>query len=165
MADTADPALHHAPRTIYLKDYIPPAYLVDTVDLHFELDEEATRVRSRLVIRRNEAAQAGQAPLELDGSHQTLLGVKLDGQALSEMEYQLNEEQLIIHKVPNQFNLEIETQINPRANTALEGLYLSSGLLTTQCEAEGFRRITYFPDRPDVMARFTVTLEADKEKR
>jgi aminopeptidase N len=164
MADTADLAVHDAPRTIYLKDYVPPAYLVDTVDLHFDLHEEATRVRSRLVMRRNEAAQAGEAPLELDGSHQTLLGIKLDGQALSTEEYRLSDEQLVIHKVPNQFTLEIETQINPRANTALEGLYLSSGLLTTQCEAEGFRRITYFPDRPDVMAQFTVTLEADKEK-
>jgi aminopeptidase N len=164
MADTADLAVHDAPRTIYLKDYVPPAYLVDTVDLHFDLHEEATRARSRLVMRRNEAAQAGEAPLELDGRNQTLLGIKLDGQALSTEEYRLSDEQLVIHKVPNQFTLEIETQINPRANTALEGLYLSSGLLTTQCEAEGFRRITYFPDRPDVMAQFTVTLEADKEK-
>jgi aminopeptidase N len=164
MADTADHVVHDAPPTIFLKDYVPPTYLVDTVDLHFDLNEEATRVRSRLMIRRNEAAQAGQAALELDGSHQTLLGIKLDGHPLSEEAYQLSDEQLIIHKVPDQFHLEIETQINPRANTALEGLYLSSGLLTTQCEAEGFRRITYFPDRPDVMARFTVTLEADKEK-
>lgn len=164
MADTADLAVHDAPRTIYLKDYVPPAYLVDTVDLHFDLHPEATRVRSRLVMRRNEAAQTGEAPLELDGSHQTLFGIKLDGQTLSAEEYRLSDEQLMIHKVPNQFTLEIETQINPLANTALEGLYLSSGLLTTQCEAEGFRRITYFPDRPDVMARFTVTLEADKEK-
>jgi aminopeptidase N len=164
MADTADLAVHDAPRTIYLKDYVPPTYLVDTVDLHFDLDEEATRVRSRLVIRRNEAAQSGEAPLELDGSHQTLFGIKLDGKNLPAERYQLSDEQLIIHKVPNQFTLEIETQINPRVNTALEGLYLSSDLLTTQCEAEGFRRITYFPDRPDVMARFTVTLEADKKK-
>ena len=164
MADTAEPAMHDAPRTIYLKDYTPPAYLVDTVDLHFELDEEVTHVRSRLHLRRNEAAQSGEVPLQLDGSHQTLLGVKLDGDILSADAYQLSDEQLIIQKVPNQFTLEIETQINPRANTALEGLYLSSGLLTTQCEAEGFRRITYFPDRPDVMARFSVTLAADKQK-
>ena len=164
MADTADLAMHDAPRTIYLKDYTPPAYLVDIVDLHFELDEEVTRVRSRMYLRRNEAAQSGEAPLQLDGSHQTLLGVKLDGDSLSADAYQLNDEQLLIPEVPDQFTLEIETQLNPRANTALEGLYLSSGLLTTQCEAEGFRRITYFPDRPDVMARFTVTLEADKQK-
>jgi aminopeptidase N len=164
MADTVEHAMHDAPRTIYLKDYTPPAYLVDTVDLHFELDEETTRVRSRMHIRRNEAAQSGKAPLQLDGSHQSLLGVKLDGEPLAEDAYQLDEEQLSIPQVPDQFHLEIETQINPRANTALEGLYLSSGLLTTQCEAEGFRRITYFPDRPDVMARFSVTLEADKEK-
>ena len=164
MADTAESAMHDAPRTIYLKDYTPPAYLVDTVDLHFELDEETTRVRSRMHLRRNEAAQSGEAPLQLDGSHQTLLGLKLDGEALSTNAYELSDEQLTIHEVPDQFTLEVETQINPRANTALEGLYLSSGLLTTQCEAEGFRRITYFPDRPDVMARFTVTLEADKQK-
>ncbi len=164
MADTNEPGIHDAPRTIYLKDYTPPAYLVDTIDLHFELDEEATCVRSRMHIRRNEAAQSGAAPLQLDGSHQTLLGIKLDGEPLAAEAYQLNEEQLLIPQVPDQFHLEIETQINPRANTALEGLYLSSGLLTTQCEAEGFRRITYFPDRPDVMARFSVMLEADKEK-
>jgi aminopeptidase N len=164
MADTVEHAMHDAPRTIYLKDYSPPAYLVDTVDLHFELDEETTRVRSRMHIRRNEAAQSGKAPLQLDGSHQTLLGINLDGKPLSADAYQQNDEQLVIPQVPDQFHLEIETQINPKANTALEGLYLSSGLLTTQCEAEGFRRITYFPDRPDVMTRFSVTLEADKEK-
>ena len=164
MADTVEHAMHDAPRTIYLKDYTPPAYLVDTVDLHFELDEETTRVRSRMHIRRNEAAQSGKAPLQLDGSHQTLLGINLDGKPLSADAYQLSDEQLVIPQVPDQFHLEIETHINPKANTALEGLYLSSGLLTTQCEAEGFRRITYFPDRPDVMTRFSVTLEADKEK-
>ena len=164
MADTADVTVHAAPRTIYLKDYTPPAYLVDTVDLHFDLDEEATRVRSRMHIRRNEAAQSNAAPLQLDGNQLTLLGVKLDGDALANDAYQLSDEQLVIPEVPEQFTLEIETQINPRANTALEGLYLSSGLLTTQCEAEGFRRITYFPDRPDVMARFSVTLVADQQK-
>lgn len=164
MADTADLAVHDAPRTIYLKNYAPPAYLVDTIDLHFELDEAATRVRSRMHIRRNEAAQSGKAPLQLDGCHQNLLGVKLDGDALSAEAYQLSDEQLLIPTVPNQFTLEIETLINPRTNTALEGLYLSNGLLTTQCEAEGFRRITYFPDRPDVMTHFSVTLKADKEK-
>ena len=164
MADTADLAVHDAPRTIYLKDYIAPAYLVDVVDLHFDLDEEATIVRSRLVMRRNEAAQKGQAALELYGTHQQLLGIKLEGKALNQGEYQLTDEQLSVQDVPEQFTLEIESRINPKANTALEGLYLSSGLLTTQCEAEGFRRITYFPDRPDVMARFTVTLEADKKK-
>ncbi len=164
MADTADLAVHDAPRTVYLKDYIAPAYLVDVVDLHFDLDEEATIVRSRLVMRRNEAAQAGEAALELYGSHQELLSIKLEGKALNQSEYHLTDEQLTVEDVPEQFTLEIESRINPKANTALEGLYLSSGLLTTQCEAEGFRRITYFPDRPDVMARFTVTLEADKQK-
>ena len=164
MADTADLAVHDAPRAIYLKDYVPPAYLVDVVDLHFDLDEEATIVRSRLVMRRNEAAQKGQAALELYGSHQELLSIKLEGRRLNQNEYQLTDEQLTVQNVPEQFTLEIESRINPKANTALEGLYLSSGLLTTQCEAEGFRRITYFPDRPDVMARFTVTLQADKQK-
>ena len=164
MADTAEVAVQDAPRTIFLKDYIPPSYLVDVVDLHFDLDEDATIVRSRLVMRRNEAAQSDDSTLVLNGSHQQLLNIKLDGKELHAGEYQLTEEQLSIQEVPEQFTLEVESRINPRANTALEGLYLSSGLLTTQCEAEGFRRITYFPDRPDVMARFTVTLEADKEK-
>ena len=164
MADTAEVAVQDAPRSIFLKDYVPPAYLVDVVDLHFDLDEEATTVRSRLVMRRNEAAQAGEAALVLNGSHQELLGLTLEGKALTDDEYELTAEQLSIQDVPEQFTVEIESRINPRANTALEGLYLSSGLLTTQCEAEGFRRITYFPDRPDVMARFTVTLEADKDK-
>jgi aminopeptidase N len=149
--------------TIYLKDYTPPPYLVDCVDLHFDLDEEATRVRSRLSVRRNPAG-AGSGDLVLWGQELELLGVLLDGQMLGAGEYRVDEESLTVPGVPEAFVLEVETLIHPSANTALEGLYVSGGNFCTQCEAEGFRRITYFPDRPDVMAVFTTTLAADPDR-
>ena len=153
------------PQTIYLKDYTVPDYLIDSVELNFTLDDEQTRVLSRLTIRRNPASESADTPLVLLGENLTLINVVLnDDHALTPADYLQTPESLIIHDVPahRSFVLTIENLINPKANTALEGLYLSNSLLCTQCEAEGFRKITYFLDRPDVMARFTTTLVGDK---
>ena len=155
------------PLTIYLKDYAVPDYLIQDVDLKFTLDEQHTQVISRLTLIRNPASQTGDAPLILAGENLKLSSVVLnDDQALTEQDYRQTQESLIILNVPQHrsFVLTIENTINPQANTALEGLYLSNGMLCTQCEAEGFRKITYFLDRPDVMARFTTTLVGDKDR-
>jgi aminopeptidase N len=153
-----------APQPIRLAEYRPPDFLVDTVDLVFELDEEATRVKSRLTLRRNDEADKA-APLRLDGEALELVSVALDGTALGGNRYRLlGEGGLEIDGVPDQFTLDIETRIDPKSNTELSGLYLSGGNFCTQCEPEGFRRITYFIDRPDVMARYTTTIVADKQR-
>ena len=156
-----------SPKTIYLKDYTVPDYLIQNVDLNFLLSEENTKVISRLTLYRNPNSQTGDAPLILAGENLTLLSVILnDDTELTEQDYLQTVDSLIIHEVPQHRNfvLTIENSINPKANTALEGLYLSNGMLCTQCEAEGFRKITYFLDRPDVMAKFTTTLTADKNR-
>ncbi len=149
------------PRTIYRRDYTPPAYLVETVTLHFDLDPQGTLVRSRLALRRNPAV-AENPPLVLDGRELELLGVELDGRALSAGDYRVDAESLTIGNAPAACEVAVTTRIRPIANTALEGLYVSSGNFCTQCEPEGFRHITYFPDRPDVMARFTTTVAGDR---
>jgi len=156
-----DASASTAPKTIYLKDYTVPPYLVDSVFLDFHLDEESTRVNSRLQMRRNPAATGGAA-LELDGQELELLSLKIDGRELAEEEYEIGEEELVIASPPAEFELQIETRIRPQDNTSLEGLYKSSGNYCTQCEAEGFRKITYYPDRPDVMSVFTTRIEAHK---
>ena len=151
---------NEASRTVYLKDYRPPDYLIDTVDLSFELAPERTSVTSRMAVRRNPAA-APERPLVLNGEALTLVSAGIDGRVLGKDEYTLGDEHLTIPKVPERFTLEIKNLINPRGNTELSGLYMDGDMYVTQCEAEGFRRITYYPDRPDVMARFTVTITAD----
>jgi len=158
-----DQQMENTPRPIYLKDYRPPAYLVDTVELRFRLDEAATTVHSRLGIRLNDSATPG-APLVLNGEDLELLSLVLDNEALAPDSFRVEAETLTIFQVPAAFTLEVETRIRPGENTKLEGLYLSSGNFCTQCEAEGFRRITYFPDRSDVLARYTTTIEADRHR-
>ncbi len=144
-------------------DYRPPAFLVDTVDLHFALDPAATVVRSRLAVRRNPAHGDASAPLRLDGEAVELLSVRLDGAELRSNRYTLAPDgALVIADMPDEAVVEIAVRNNPAGNTELSGLYLSGGNYFTQCEAEGFRRITFFPDRPDVMARFSATIEADR---
>ncbi|WP_372985245.1 aminopeptidase N [Marinobacter sp.] len=150
------------PQTIYLSEYQVPAYLVDHVDLRFELFEEGTRVHSTLSVRRNPDSRESGAPLELDGDSLKLESVALDGTVLSAADYEDRGDQLVIPSVPGQFELSVVTWIEPQNNTRLEGLYKSSGMFCTQCEAEGFRCITFFPDRPDVMACFRTRIEADK---
>ena len=154
------------PQTIYLKDYTVPDYLIESVELNFILDEEKTRVVSRISLQRNPECQVEDPTLVLQGEGLELVSVAIDGAALIESQYQQSNEALSINSVPqNQmFILAIENIINPKDNTALEGLYLSSTMLCTQCEAEGFRKITYFLDRPDIMCKFKTTLVGDKHK-
>ncbi|MGZ8223671.1 MAG: aminopeptidase N, partial [Methylobacter sp.] len=155
------------PQTIYLKDYTAPEYLIHSVALNFVLDDENTRVTSKLTMSRNPASQSRDTSLILAGENLKLIRINLnDGNALTDEHYQLTQDSIIINEVPQQqnFTLTIENEINPKANTALEGLYLSNSMLCTQCEAEGFRKITYFLDRPDVMARFTTTLVGNKDR-
>ena len=145
-----------------LADYAPPAFLVEEVELHFDLDRKATVVRAALKVKRNPAAQHANAPLVLDGRALKLLSVKLNGETLGDNRYSLTDKSLTIADVPDEFLLETGAEVSPEKNTELSGLYMSGAGFFTQCEPEGFRRITYFPDRPDVMSRYTVTLQADK---
>ena len=151
------------PQVIHLEDYAQPHFWIDTVDLVFELGEETTRVLSTMSLRKN-TGFPGDYPLVLNGEHVQLGSLRLDGAALGPSDYAVSEEELTIHRVPEKFELEVETIIRPQDNTALEGLYKSSGNFCTQCEAEGFRRITYYLDRPDVMAMFSTTVIADKTR-
>ena len=148
-----------APREIRLADYAPPAFLIDTVELRFDLDEAATTVVARLSMRRNPAAPA-DSPLHLDGEALQLVRLTRDGSPLVPGDYHEITGGLTIPDMPDSCVLEIETRISPKDNTELSGLYVSGGNYFTQCEAQGFRRITYFPDRPDVMSRYTVTIIA-----
>ena len=157
MADSVT-AVHEVRRS----DYRVPDFHIDSVDLHFTLDPSATRVVSRMAIRRNQDAADPHAPLHLDGEALTLEALRLDGHVLPGSRHTLQPHGLVIHDAPDAFTLEIATLISPETNTALTGLYTSGGNYYTQCEAQGFRRITYFPDRPDVMARFSTTIIADR---
>ena len=148
------------PQIIYRRDYRAPDYLIDAVHLHFSLAEGETVVTSRLNCRRN--GKGENPPLVLDGKELELVSILLDHRPLTAADYVQGKESLTIERVPAGFALEITTRIRPEANTALEGLYKSGGNYFTQCEAEGFSKITYFPDRPDVMSRFTTTIEADR---
>ena len=150
------------PKAIFLKDYKPSGWLIDTVHLDVSLDPTETRVRSRLEMRPNPERTGRRGPLLLDGEGLTLDRVVVDGRELTGKSYSVSEAGLRIASPPDgPFVLEIETRCNPSANKALSGLYLSKGIYCTQCEAQGFRRITYFLDRPDVLAVYTVRIEAD----
>jgi aminopeptidase N len=150
------------PRPVLLKDYRPPSYLIDEVHLDIALHPTRTVVRSKLRVRPNPAYGGKPGPLKLDGEMLALDRVRLEGRTLSDDEFRRSDKDLVVVAVPQQpFTLEIETQCNPDANTALQGLYRSRGIYCTQCEAEGFRRITYFLDRPDVLSVYTVRIEAD----
>ncbi len=145
------------PKTIHLKDYTPPAFLISHAELDVDIRDDHALVRAKLRIRRN----AGEGPLVLDGDELELLSVSLDG---SPVEHECAPDRLSIASVPGEFMLETLTRIVPQNNTKLEGLYATKHGYVTQCEAEGFRRITWFVDRPDNMARFLVTVHADKAK-
>ncbi|SDA11833.1 aminopeptidase N [Pseudomonas sp. NFPP10] len=150
------------PKMIYLKDYQAPEYLIDETHLTFELFEDHSLVHAQLVMRRNPARGAGLPPLVLDGQQLELLSVSLSDQALSASDYQLDDSHLTLHPTSASFTLDTSVKIHPESNTALEGLYKSSGMFCTQCEAEGFRKITYYLDRPDVMSKFTTTVVAEQ---
>jgi len=148
------------PITIRRLDYTPPAYTVDRIDLRFELDPQRTRVSATLAVRRL-AGAAADAPLWLDGEQLELVSVAIDSQAVAAHRLHRDDTGLRIDAPPESFSLETVVLIQPASNTELSGLYLSNGNFFTQCEAQGFRRITFFPDRPDVMARYRVELIAD----
>jgi len=150
------------PQTIYRKDYTPPSYLVETVELGFDLDPARTIVANRMTLRRN--PDSAQREIELYGENLELVALRMNGNTLTDQDYRIEGSLLTIPDTPEEVTLEIETICVPEQNTTLNGLYTSNGSFYTQCEAEGFRAITYFPDRPDVMAVFTVMLRADKEK-
>ena len=147
----------------FLKNYRQPDYWIDAIDLRISLGDEATQVTAELTIRRNLSAAAG-APLVLDGRELELEEVRLNGHPLESKRYAASESGLTVPDVPEKFTLGTTCTIHPETNTALEGLYGSKGMFLTQCEAQGFRRITYYADRPDVMALFTTTIEADKKR-
>jgi aminopeptidase N len=149
-----------APRAIRLTDYEQPAFLIDTVDLDFDLRDSGTRVKARLGLRRNPAATGGD--LRLDGEGLQPVWIRLNGSELDRSRYQIDDESLTVFDAPDACVLESEVVIEPENNTALEGLYRSGGMFCTQCEPEGFRKITWFSDRPDVMARYAVRIEADR---
>ncbi|PAU89029.1 aminopeptidase N [Pseudomonas sp. WN033] len=151
------------PKTIYLKDYQQPDYWIDETHLTFELFEDHALVHSRLALRLNaDKPQKTLPPLVLDGQQLQLLSAALDDQPLAEGDYRVDAHSLSLQPTSAQFELAMTTRIEPQNNTALEGLYKSGGMFCTQCEAEGFRKITYYLDRPDVMSRFTTTVVADK---
>ncbi|WP_309605828.1 aminopeptidase N [Phenylobacterium sp.] len=146
------------PQPIRLVDYQPPGFLIDEVQLTFDLRPTATRVKARMTVRRN---GEHTEPLSFNGERLTPISVSIDGRVLAPGERVIDGETLVIAGVPDAFVLETEVEIDPQANTALDGLYMSGGRFCTQCEAEGFRKITFWPDRPDVLSRFTVRIEAD----
>ncbi len=150
-----------SPSAIYLKDYRPPDYLIDTIDLEFDLRPDKTTVSSCMQVRRREGVDAS-TPMILDGQELGLVSVKLNGKSLAPATLKRTENTLTLTSLPNEFQLEIICTVEPESNTKLEGLYKSGSMYCTQCEAEGFRRITYFPDRPDIMPRFTSRIIADK---
>ena len=151
-----------SPQTIFRKDYAAPAYLVDTVELGFDLDPARTIVANRISLHQNPASKSRD--IVLHGEAIELVQLRMNGVLLKENQYELTPTTLTIRKAPAKVVLEIESLCAPVDNTTLSGLYVSNGNFFTQCEAEGFRRITFFPDRPDVMAKYTVMLRADKER-
>ncbi|MGR3839689.1 MAG: aminopeptidase N, partial [Cognatishimia sp.] len=145
-----------APQTIYLKDYTPFGYVIDSVDLTFRLHPTATRVLSKIAFRPN--PEANDSRFFLHGEDLTLVSAKIDG---AEATVRIVDGGIEADTPNAPFVWEAEVEISPSTNTALEGLYMSNGMYCTQCEAEGFRKITYYPDRPDVMATFDVRIESD----
>src|SRR5213592_3135284 len=145
------------PKAIQLKDYSPPEFRIDSVDLDVDLRDDHARVRAKLQVRRN----GGPGPLVLDGEELQLISVSLDGK---QPQYEVAAQKLTLRDVPDAFTLETVSRIVPQKNTQLEGLYATKNGFVTQCEAEGFRRITWFIDRPDVMARYTTTVHAERKR-
>ena len=151
------------PQTIYLKDYKVSPFLIETTDLVFDLGDQQTCVTTRLVVRRNPASAEQSNSLELNSKGDVQLQwIEIDGQRLNDSDYTLSDNMLILPNLPASCVITTEVLIQPQLNTSMMGLYRSRTMFCTQCEAEGFRRITYFPDRPDIMSIFTVKIVADK---
>jgi len=145
-----------APTITKLSDYTPPNFKIESVYLDFQLEPKETIVKTTLKVSR-----LSSGPLILDGDEINLKSVSIDGRSLKRSEYRLTQTQLIFADVPDSFTLDIENTCNPAANSTLMGLYVSGGRFCTQCEAEGFRRITFYPDRPDVLSVFKVKITGD----
>ncbi|MBF7729280.1 aminopeptidase N [Pseudomonas sp. N040] len=152
------------PKVIHLKDYQAPEYLIDETHLTFELFEDHTLVHAQLVMQRNPARGAGLPPLVLDGQQLELLALSLNDRQLHAGDYQLDDSHLTLQPDSQRFVIDSTVRIHPESNTALEGLYKSGSMFCTQCEAEGFRKITFYLDRPDVMSRFTTTVTAEQQR-
>ncbi|MGB0669823.1 MAG: aminopeptidase N, partial [Porticoccaceae bacterium] len=151
------------PQTIYLKDYQVSPFLVDTTDLVFDLGEEQTRVTSSLQVRRNPDSTDKTGALELNSKGQVQLQwIAVNGQRLDSSAYSLSDDLLILPNLPDSCEISTEVLIQPQLNTSMMGLYRSRTMYCTQCEAEGYRKITFGLDRPDVLSTYTVTLSADK---
>jgi aminopeptidase N len=156
----------HLPQPVYLADYAVPDFLIERIDLTFRLDEAKTRVSSVLSVKRNLLSKSMSMDLVLNGEQLELISVCLDGRALTESEYSLTDDAMTIYSPPanNTFEVKVDNYINPKTNTSLEGMYFSNGMLCTQCEAQGFRKITFYLDRPDVMSCYKTTIIADKNR-
>ncbi len=152
------------PATIHLSEYQPPDYLIDTTELYVNLHDDYAEVSSKLALRRNPGVAGSSTDLVLNGVDLELVSLRLDGVELNADRYQLDEEELRILAVPAAFILECVSRCNPRSNKSMEGLYQSRSMFCTQCEAQGFRKITWYPDRPDVLSRFITHIEADQAK-
>jgi aminopeptidase N len=152
------------PGTIHLKDYEAPRYLIDKTTLKIEIEQDLAKVYATLDMRRNPESDYSGNTLVLSGQQLTLECIAVNGSTLSSDQYSITEDELTVHQVPEQFELATEVTIYPKQNTSLEGLYKSRTMYCTQCEAEGFRRITYYLDRPDVMSEFTTTIIADQSE-
>ncbi len=150
------------PKVIRLQDYQVPNFQITKTELHFNLEPTETLVTSKLQFERNAKSENKSAALELHGQDIEIQSLKINGEELTDEQYQVNPESLTVFSVPDVFEFECVGKINPQENTSLEGLYKSRSMFCTQCEAEGFRKITYYLDRPDVMSEFTTTVEADK---
>ena len=148
-------------KAIHLKDYTPPAFLIERVTLDVDIRADDALVKATLAVRRNPVSTAKYGALVLDGDELELVSLFLDGK---EKAHQVTTENLSISDVPDAFTLETVTRIVPQKNTKLEGLYATRSGFVTQCEAQGFRRITWFLDRPDNLAIYTVTVRADRKK-
>ncbi len=157
----ADSREQDPPKKTYLKDYRPPAFRIEKLNLQFELDDEETRVSSRFTVTRDINTKE---PLLLDGEELALKSIRLDGRELDKIEFSIHRNELTIPTLPDRCEIEIENTIRPQDNTSLMGLYLSEGNFCTQCEAEGFRRLTYFIDRPDVLTVYTTKIIADADR-
>jgi aminopeptidase N len=149
---------------VYLADYQPPAFLIEHVHLSFEIAEASCQVASKLEVQRNRDFPRANAPLELAGKELELVEIAIDGTPLKETGYRVDADNLVIENVPDSFTLAITNRISPDRNHTGLGMFVAGGVVATQCEAEGFRRLTWFPDRPDVLTRYTVRLTADKER-
>lgn len=149
---------------IHRKDYLAPDFCVDAVELRFELDPAATIVKATMQLARKPGAPGRRTDIELQGDERELRSVHLDRQPLDPARFEADSQSLRIMEVPDRFELQTEVVIHPEANTKLMGLYRSNGMFCTQCETEGFGRITYYLDRRDVMARFRTRIEADRTK-